>query len=256
MSRIVPCLFAAAILFGCSSEKESFTAGRSFSSSEIMAMVNALPSSIQTFSAFGSITVETPRMSQSAGFDLAVRKPDSLRIIVEGPFGITVARALFTNHHFVAYNALNNTLYTGDPDKGMKSLPFFSGIESEVIIDAISGVRRFNESFSEPDSFTITDDAYLFTFSNGMHVTKISVDAQSMRIAKVQTYTYDDTLMWEEFYSYVRGHDGMWQPAESKIFVPERSTVVEFIFDEVTINPSISSLAIAYPDDAEQIIVN
>ncbi|MBI2427281.1 MAG: DUF4292 domain-containing protein [Ignavibacteriales bacterium] len=248
--------FIAALLVGCSAEKETFTADRSFSPTEIILMVNALPASIQTFSAVGSVNVETPQMSQSAGFDLAVKKPDSLRIIVEGPFGITVARALFTQHHFVAYNALNNTLYTGDPDKGMKSLPFVSGIEPGVIIDAISGVRRFNDSFSIPDSFAVTNDAYIFRFTNGLYVTKISVDARSMRIAKVQTFTYDKTLMWEEFYSYVQGNDGLWQPAASKIFVPERLTSIEFLFDEVTINPSLTSLSIAYPDDAEQILIN
>ena len=246
----------ATLLFGCSSEKETITADRSFSASEIMMMVNSLPASIQTFSAVGSVNVETPQMSQSAGFDLAVKKPDSIRIIVEGPFGITVARALLTNHHFVAYNTLNNTLYTGDPAKGMRSLPFFSGIESGVLIDAISGVRRFNDSFVMPDSFSITDETYRFQFTNGMYVTKISVDPRSMRIIHVQTYAHDESLMWEELYTYVQGSSGLWQPATSKIIVPERLTSIEFMFDEVTFNPALSSLSIAYPDDAEQILIN
>lgn len=246
----------AALLFGCSAERESVTADRSFSASEIMMMVNSLPASIQTFSAAGSVNVETPQMSQSAGFDLAVKKPDSVRIIVEGPFGITVARALFTNHHFVAYNALNNTLYTGDPERGMKSLPFFSGIESGTIIDAISGVRRFDDALTTPDSFSITDETYRFQFTNGMYVTKISVDPRSMRIIHVQTYAHDESLMWEELYTYIQGSSGLWQPATSKIIVPERLTSIEFMFDEVTFNPALSSLSIAYPDDAEQILIN
>ncbi|MEW5799749.1 MAG: DUF4292 domain-containing protein [Bacteroidota bacterium] len=251
-------LFAviAALLYGCSAKKEIITADRSFSSSEIMMMVNSLPASIQTFTAVGSLNVETPQMSQSAGFVLAVKKPDSIRIIVEGPFGITVGSALFTNHHFVAYNALNNTLYTGDPAKGMKSFPFFSGVESGVLIDAISGVRRFNDAFTTPDSFSITDETYRFRFANGMYVTHIFVDPRSMRIVRVQTYTRDASLMWEELYTYVQGNDGLWQPATSKIVVPERMTSIEFMFDEVTFNPVLSSLSISYPDDAEQILIN
>ncbi len=248
--------FIAALLFGCSVERETVTADRSFSASEIMMMVNSLPASIQTFSAVGSVNVETPQMSQTAVFDLAVKKPDSIRIIVEGPFGITVARALFTNHHFIAYNALNNTLYTGDPAKGMKSFPFFSGFESGVLIDAISGVRRFDESFAVPDSFSISEETYRFQFTNGMYVTKISVDPRSMRIVRVQTYSHDASLMWEELYTYVQGSDGLWQPSTSKIIVPERLTSIEFMFDEVMFNPALSSLSIAYPDDAEQILIN
>lgn len=249
-------LCTAAIFFGCSSEKETVTTNALFSSSEIMMMVNALPSSIQTFSAVGSITVETPQMSQSAGFDLAVKKPDSIRIIVEGPFGITVGSALFTNHYFRAYNALNNTLYQGDPSKGMKTFPFFSGVEPEVIFDALGGVRRFNNEFSEPDSFSVTMNEYLFQFSANGYVIKISVDAESMRISKVKTYTNDGVLMWEELYTYTLSKDGLWQPETSKIIVPERSTSIEFVFDEVTINPHIASLSISYPDDAEQISIN
>lgn len=248
--------FIAALLYGCSVKKEIITADRSFSASEIMMMVNSLPASIQTFTAVGSLNVETPQMSQSAGFDLAVKKPDSIRIIVEGPFGITLGRALFTNHHFVAYNALNNTLYSGDHAKGMKSFPFFSGVESDVLIDAISGVRRFSDAFVTPDSFSIVDETYRFRFTNGMYVTFIFVDPHSMRINHVQTYSLDASLMWEEYYTYVQGKDGLWQPATSKIIVPERMTSIEFMFDEVTFNPVLSSLSIAYPDDAEQILIN
>jgi outer membrane lipoprotein-sorting protein len=248
--------FVAALLFGCSSEKESITADRTVTASDIMMMVNALPASVHTFSAVGSVNVETPQMSQSAGFDLAVKKPDSVRISVEGPFGITVGRALFTNHHFIAYNALNNTVYTGDPAKGMKSFPFFSGIEPDVLIDAISGVRRFNDPFSTPDSFSIVDETYRFRFANGTYVTTIVVDPRSMRIIHVQTYAHDASLMWEEYYTYVQGTDGVWQPATSKIIIPKRMTSIEFMFDEVAFNPALSSLSIAYPDDAEQIVIN
>jgi hypothetical protein len=251
-----------AALAGCSSRKEAVTAEKFLSADDVIAAVNAQSSSIQTFSAVGSLNIETPRMSQSAGFDLAVKKAnssagsDSIRISVEGPFGITFARVLFTTDRFIAYNALNNTLYTGDPKKGLQSVPLLSNIETAVVVDALSGLRRFDHAFFSPDSFYTTASSYFFHFTSEDVLTAITVDASSMRISKVKTYDMKGTLLWEEDYSYTQFPSGAWKPETARITVPARSTSIEFYFDEVTINAPLSSLSITYPDDAERISIN
>lgn len=252
----------ALLVIGCSSETETIRTNASLSAYDVMTAVNSQSSSIQTVSAVGSINVETPRMSQSAGFDLAVKKsngtesPDSVRISVEGPFGITLARALFTPDRFIAYNALNNTLYIGDPKKGLHALPFLSNIETAVFVDAVSGLRRFDQSFPSPDSFYTTSTLYSFHFTSDNVLMNITVDASSMRISMVKAYDTKGSLLWEEYYSYTQSSGGIWRPETAKINVPARSTSVEFYFDEVTINAPLSSLSITYPDDAERISVN
>lgn len=248
-------VIAALALAGCSS-KETTTADDSLQPDEIMRQVDALPGSIETFSAYGSFSVETPQMSQSAGFDLAVKKPDSVMIVVEGPFGIMLGKALFTGNSFTAYSALNNTVYQGNPRAGMRSLPFFSGIDAAVIIDALSGIRRFGAAFSESDSFVVGKNSYIITLARNPHRTKYFVDALSFLITRVVTYGDDGSVLWEERYTYSRAMEGRWQPSTTRITVPGRSMTVEFNYDEITLNGPLPAFTVGFPADAARITID
>lgn len=241
------------IFSGCSSTVQTIT-DRSLSASEIITSVNAQADSIQTFSAYGSINIETPSMNQGAGFDLAVKKPDSVRIVVEGPFGITVAKALFTKQRFIAYSALNNTVYDGDPSKGIQSLPMMSSFPPEVLIDAMSGVRRFTDTEIEPDSFYVTNKFYTIVLSDKKSTSKFRIDPGSMRIVNVKRYAAEGELLWEEAYTYLRLENGQWIPSTARIVVPKKPITLDISFDEVTINEPIESMLITLPDDAERTI--
>lgn len=247
-------ILAMGILSGCSSTRET-TTDHSLSASDIITSVNAHADSIRTFSAYGNINIETPTMNQGAGFDLAVKKPDSVRIVVEGPFGITVAKALFTKERFVAYNALNNTVYEGDPSKGLQSLPMMSSIPAEVLIDALSGVRRFNNFSMEPDSFYVTDKFYAFVFFGKQNTSKFKIDPISMRISNVKTFNPKGELLWEETYSYRQLESGRWRPVTARIMVTEKQIALDISFDEITINEAIGSMLITIPEDAERRII-
>jgi outer membrane lipoprotein-sorting protein len=244
-------IFTVVIFSGCSSTVQTIT-DRSLSASEIIASVNANADSIQTFSAYGSINIETPTMNQAAGFDLAVKKPDSVRIIVEGPFGITVGKALFTKQRFTAYSAMNNTVYEGDPIQGMKKLPLMSDFPPEVLIDAMSGVRRFTDTATEPDSFYTTDRFYTLIFSRNQTTSKFRVDRNSLRLSNVKTFNLNGELLWEEVYTYQRLENGQWRPSTARIVVPEKQTTLDISLDDITINEPIESMMITIPEDAER----
>lgn len=251
--NFIVAVFAVGDFSGCSSTVQT-TTDHSLSASDIIASVNAHADSIQTFTAYGSINIETPTMNQGAGFDLAVKKPDSVRISVEGPFGITVAKALFTKQRFIAYNALNNTIYDGDPSKGLRSLPMMSSFPPEVLIDAMSGVRRFTDTEIEPDSFYTTNKFYTIVLSDKKYTTKFKIDPASLRISNVKTFDTDGELLWEETYTYRQSENGEWRPSSARIAVPNKPITLDISFDEVTINEPIESMLITLPDDAERTI--
>ncbi len=246
-------MLAFGVFSGCSSTEQT-TTDRSLSASEVITSVNANADSIQTFTAYGSINIETPTMNQGAGFDLAVKKPDSVRILVEGPFGITVAKALFTKHRFIAYSALNNTIYDGDPSKGLQNLPMMSSFPPEVLIDALSGVRRFTDAEIEPDSFYSTNKFYTIILSDKKYTSKFKIDPASLRISNVKTFDADGELLWEETYTYRQSENGQWRPSGARIIVPKKQITLDISFDEVTINEPIGSMLITLPDDAERTI--
>jgi len=214
------------IFSGCSSTVQTIT-DRSLSASEIITSVNAQADSIQTFSAYGSINIETPSMNQGAGF---------------------------TKQRFIAYSALNNTVYDGDPSKGIQSLPMMSSFPPEVLIDAMSGVRRFTDTEIEPDSFYVTNKFYTIVLSDKKSTSKFRIDPGSMRIVNVKRYAAEGELLWEEAYTYLRLENGQWIPSTARIVVPKKPITLDISFDEVTINEPIESMLITLPDDAERTI--
>ena len=248
-------LSAAIIAAGCSPREEIVKPDLLLSSSAVLALVNSVPASIHTFTASGTIDVQTPRMAQSAGFDLALKKPDSIRLVIEGPFGITVGKALLTRSTFKVYNALSNTVYEGDTQKGLHLLPNIDGFSPELVIDAMSGVRSFEDHFSSPDSFYTTKNSYIFIFLTDTTKILFAVDGSSLRINGVKTFSKDGILMREESYSYTQSKEGIWQPSRAQITVPEKSVSVEIYFDDVAINPGIEALTVSFPDDAEHVTI-
>ncbi|MDD8019286.1 MAG: DUF4292 domain-containing protein, partial [Bacteroidota bacterium] len=180
-------LFTTLYVAGCASHKEAIEIDRSATSTEVMSMVNSLSNSLQTFSAEGSLSIDSPRLSQSAGFQLAVKKPDSLRIILEGPFGITVGQALITKEHFIAYNALQNSVYEGKTSSGFAMMKGID-ISPDVIVDAATGIRRFDDDQTQPDSFYISQNNYILKFLSLAGWKVYTVDGNSQRIIRVETF--------------------------------------------------------------------
>ncbi len=242
-------------LSGCSSTQQT-AIDHSLTASEIIASVNAQADSILTFSAYGNVNVQTPTMNQGAGLDLLVKKPDSVRIVIEGPFGITVLKALFTKDHFIAYNALNNSVFEGDPSKGLKGFPMISSFPLEVLIDALSGVRRFNNVTAEPDSFYSNDKFYTMVVSGNETSSKFLIDPNSMRISNVTTHKSNGELFFEEQYSYRQLENGRWVPSTATIFVPQKQVTLDISFDEITINEAIESMLISVPEEADRTTIN
>lgn len=244
---------AALLLHGCSSTRETADADGTLGADEVIAAVNAGAAAMPLFTASGSIDVASPQFSQSVGFTAAVKRPDSVLVSVDGPFGIPLLRGLLTPGSFTAYNALNNTLYTGDPSRANGGLPFLAGLRPETLVDAMTGQRRFGPEWSSPDSFRTAEGMYRLSFSDTSHRSDVAVEARSMRIAAVTMRRADGSVLWKERYEYERGADSLWRPAAVRLQVPARKMTVEFRFDEVTPQPALQGLTLEVPDDAERV---
>lgn len=246
--------FIAAMIAGCSSGKESIEIKNLMGASDVISTVNASSSAIKTFSADGSINITSPRLTQSIGFQLEVKKPDSVKIVIEGPFGITVGQALLTKENFIAYNAVQNSVYTGRTDAKAGFMKMID-IPPAVFVDALSGVRRFDGEQSAPDSFSISGATYVLQFVDQSYVKKYVVAVQSNRIIRVeQINRASGELLWREEYEYEK-NETTWEPAMATIFIPEKETTVEIVYNSIKINTIIPALTIHYPDDAERVTI-
>jgi outer membrane lipoprotein-sorting protein len=248
-------IIAAAGVSGCSSQKESIGIDRSLGAGEVIAMVNARSAFINTFYGEGSISIQSPRITQSAGFEVDVKKPDSVRLVIEGPFGMTVVKALLTRKNFTAYSALQNTVYTGRTDM-QKGFMKMIDIPPAVLIDAFTGFRRFDSNDAEPDSFYIAGNTFVVKFLSSSGWKVFTVDGDSHCITRVAAFdSSGQKILWREEYDYEENGQKQWEPVAAHVSIPEKETIVDLTFNSVTFNPVLDALTISYPDDAEQITI-
>jgi hypothetical protein len=212
--------------------------------------------SLKDFSAEGSITIVAPSMNQSAGFEVSARKTDSLKMSVFGPFGITVGSALFTRNEFTAYNALNNTVYRGAPEKQLRMLPFVKDIPFELLVGSLQGIHPFR-SASIIDSFeTGSGRTPSFTvINNDGSFDKFRYDENSNRITQCIRRNGDSKILWSVNYRYKRLDDGSFVPEQVEVNVPSKETTLLLDYAGVTYGAISPALTISYPDDAEIITI-
>jgi hypothetical protein len=250
--RILPVLFFFIILLfaGCSASKQGMSPDN-FSAREVMTMVNMLPDSLNTFTASGTITVESPQMSGSAAFELAVRKPDSIKIVAEAMFGISLGSVQIGNGKYKAYSAMQNSVYQGDINQGFSFGMFQFAISPDDVVNSLCGMRTFGTHTSEPDSFYTTKEGYGLVFVSMTGRTKFFVNARSKRITRVRQFDMENKLVVEEEYEYIHTDRGAWQIQTSRVSYLPKNTILTLSYDDLAVNPTISSLTIGIPADAE-----
>lgn len=80
---------------------------------EIKQRVNNNSSLIETMEASGNIAFDSPEQSGQGWIEVRIKKPDSVFVKIEGPFGISIAQALITRYDFIYYNVQENKAILG-----------------------------------------------------------------------------------------------------------------------------------------------
>jgi len=248
-------VFFAVFFFGCATVPKP-TANEAMSADELRLCLAQTTDSLKDFSAEGSITIHTPTMDQSAGFDLAARGTDSIKMSVYGPFGITVGSALFTRHEFTAYNALNNTVYRGSPEKQMRMLPFVKEIPFELLTGTLRGIYFFLQS-SPIDSLSVNaENSLSFTISNSDgSFDKLQYDGGVNRITRCTRRDAGGSILWHVGYRYKRNVDGGIVPEQVEVNVPLKESTLVLDYDSVVWGSPRSPLTILFPEDAEIVTI-
>jgi hypothetical protein len=106
---------------------------------EVLGKVQERNQKIRTIAGSGTVTIESPEASHSGGFDVWLKKPDSLKVELKGPFGLHIGTLLLSRQRFIFYNRTNNTAVLGKPDgETLKSL-FRLRMQFDEVVHAFTG---------------------------------------------------------------------------------------------------------------------
>ena len=252
MKRVL--IFCSVIaISGCAPTKELRGPGTNYSAQQVIAAVNSRRHDVVTLQAKGSISVESPSFASSGSFELRLKRPDSVLVDIEGPFGIHVASALFAKGHYVFYNSFKNEVMEGDVSRG--NLPAFMNIriDPDDVVDMFCGTRAFLPEEIVPDSFTVNDDSYILIFRQKNGATQYSIDNRALLITGIVHVDSAGDVWSEERFEYDRRGDRTAALQSIRLIQDKMHSSVSLFYDDLQLNGPVDPLTLHVPPDARRV---
>ena len=249
MTRTIAVLLLSAVLAGCSPKAaELMLDTRQVPAATVVEHVAANASRITSLKGSGTVSFEGPGMGGSAFFTLILKKPDSLLIKFEGPFGLDAGFLFLSRSRFVMFNRLENTVYSGDPsDGGIRSaIPF--DLTVDQVLDAFTGAFRFPVGVT-PARYRVEDERFLLSYAAPRDTENFWVDPSTALVTKYARTGSGVSLFAET--SRPQEEDGLRMPREITLSFPSEGRQLAVYYDDLTFNPSTLSFQYAVPRTAQ-----
>ena len=210
---------------------------------------------VKTFAGNGVINIESPKFSGTASFEVKMKKPDSIKISIYGPFGIDLAHGLVSKNDFEFYDVMNNTLYTGNTDAQVLSEIFKMDLSFDDLIDAFSGsINLTDKLLKEPDHYYQNDDDFVLSYDNNTSKTRSTFLIKNDNLALLK-YQLDDlnknSQILESEYKEIELFDGVPIPYKTYVNYFKNDQKLVLDYRKIRINKDLNDLRINVPKDVK-----
>ena len=244
-------LFVAVLLGGCSAPTVRY-ADKNVRSETLQESVKENHARVLALLGSGTISVETPQMAQSGSFELTLRKPDSVQVKIEGPFGIDVGSALITRERFFFYYSFRNRVIEGPTSPENLSRVFQMPLEFDDVLNLFTGGIFLSEDNGTPTSFEIENDEFVMTYERYTGSRKYWLDPKTMQITKVQFFDGTGKLALEELFGTFRTEGGVTIPNYVRVTMIRERRRISISYSDLAINPPALKFSFEIPGDASR----
>lgn len=255
MDRVFPfiAILLAFVLVDCRTTSTLNLHNRSISSVEVQEVIRTHVEKIHSLQGEGRISVETPEIAQTGSFILTLRKPDSILVRLEGPFGINIGSALVTRDEFLFYNSIQNKLITGSSKTENLNRILHVQLSFDDLLNFFSGGTFFMDDLRIPDETKIDDEQYVFIYKAANAGRKYWIDPSTFLIQKVQYLDRNGKLSLEQTFSNFQIVNGIEVPYNIRIVQPKARQMVALAYSDIAINTALTPFTFTIPSDAERI---
>ncbi len=217
---------------------------------EVIAIVRAEETELSSFTGNGSVAFDSPEMSGSVFFTVAIRNRDSILVRFEGPFGLDAGFLFADRERFVLYNAMENWYTDGfTKSAGIRSvIPI--DLSFDQLIDAFTGTFRL-PSGRRPARYEIDDDRFLLVFPQGSDSVSYWIDP-ALRAVTRYCLAHGDSTLADVSTDRWEGDVGSAMPHHITMNFPLTSRGVSVFYSSVTVNPTVVSLSYSIPARARR----
>lgn len=253
MRRVFPAILGSALflVLGCASR--SGIALKTITPELLHKSIDSNRDRVRTLKGLGRITVETPEVAQSGSFELMLRKPDSVLVKLEGPFGIDVGSALLTRREFLFYNSFANKVITGSTNPANLTRILRVNLEFDDLIALFSGGTFLADDQGEPDTFAVQDEQYVLTYQHTHGERRYWVDPTSGQMTRIQHLDAAGRLRFEQGFSNFRTTGGVMVPFRIRMKQLDEGRAIWIAFSSVSVNTNSLPFTFTIPESAERI---
>jgi outer membrane lipoprotein-sorting protein len=249
-------LLSFLFLFGCSSEKEITTTEKLIPANRLIKKLEGNRRKIKTFEGSGTIHIKSEKFTGKTSFQILIKKPDSIKISIYGPFGIDIAHGLFSKNNFMFYDVLKNRVFIGENSDDVLNKMFKIDLSFEELIDAFAGAVNLTDKLrTEPSRYEVLEDIYNLTYidksENKKNIYRITKDDLKITEYLVSTLSNKELLSGE--YSKFKNHADVEIPTALLIRNRSENQSINIDYKKIKVNESLKSLKIKLPSDVNKI---
>ncbi len=249
--------FALVLFFlsfiGCRTTSTLNLSNRSITSAEVQEIARTHHARIQSIQGKGRISVETQEMAQSGAFILTLRKPDSVLINLQGPFGIKVGSALVTRTGFSFYNSLENQLITGSTSIENLNRILHVQLDFDDLLNIFSGGGFLDDDLRSPDETRIEDDQFVFIYTSHNSSRRYWIEPTSLNIQRIQFLDRSGKVTLEQAFNDFENVDGLAMPYAICITQPKTQQMLTLKYSDIMVNVKQLQFTFTIPQNAERI---
>ena len=221
---------------GCVTPKETIKKELTLSLAEVLQRVRERHSFIRTLRGNGSITVESPQSSNSGSFDVDLKKPDSVRVELHGPFGLHVGTLSLSREQFIFYNRMENTAFIGKPDGRTLQSIFHLNMEFDELVWAFTGEYPLSIKGDSLKRFSVDEGAYIALYQSGGEQKEYRIDGNDFVVNNYRIIGPDGKMILNASASRPTTVDDRTMPTLLRVVFPVERRSVTIAYDEINLN--------------------
>lgn len=220
----------------------------------LMTAVEERRSKIVSLTGSGVLSFESPELSGTASFESTMKKPDSLLVMLEGPFGIDVGTFFLSREKYVLYNSLENTVTTGTPGGAYirSVIPF--DLTYEQILDAFAGVFNLPVSEKNLQRYVIDEGLFYLSYLCGTDTCKYWVDPRYLLVSRCQIINRNNEIVMEGKASSFAEQNGVVAARRMSLLFPRAERELSVAYSRLELNPTETNFRFTVPSSARKIL--
>jgi Domain of unknown function (DUF4292) len=244
-------LIALPVLESCAPKRAEVALNTSLvPAGELIHRVGEREQRLRSLTGSGTLSFRSPQESGTASFELSLKRPDSLLVTLEGPFGIDIGLLFLSRERYVMYNSFENLAIIGSPSSGSLRSLIPLELTFDELMNTFSGMMSLPSDPLTPESYGIDDDQFLLTYSCNGNTCMYWVDPAYLAVARYQVLNPDGEILVEARYSSFADAGGLSFPRKVSIEFPIQHRSLSLAYAGADPNGDEPSFLFSIPHNA------